>query len=524
MSAGKIYNRLRSIRDDYVERAIECAQLTIPSVFVGDRDTNQTQNSRGELPDPHQSVGARGVRNLASKMMLTLLPSNSPFFNLITDEDLLETLTAEMGIQRGEVELVLNKLSRTIHQFMQKSNLRTESSEILMSLLIDGNPLIYVDPDMRINVYRLDQFVLERDPSGKILQIVLKETFDKRSLPEDILEMLEDKATGSEEKKNAVNVYTHVKLEADGRYVRYQEVEGKKVPDSETRYPKDVLPWIAPRIFKVHGEHYGRSYVEEYLGDLRAFESLSESLTDMAAASSRVLFLVAPNSMTDIDDLNGAENGSYIPGRVGDINPLLANLQGDFGVAQTHAAQIEQRLAQAFLLMSSMQRNAERVTAQEIRLMAEELDNALGGIFSILADEFQMPLVSAFIFRLKNAIDFEMPDEVVPNIVTGLDALGRGQDLNKLNSFMAQVVELSNAGVQVSGFINTTELIKRMAAGNGIDTNGLVKTSEELQQEQMAAQQQAMMQGPVADALKQTVINQADPAKQAQMAKAQQQE
>ena len=39
----------------------------------------------------------------------------------------------------------------------------------------------------------------------------------------------------------------------------------------------------------------------------------------------------------------------------------------------------------------SVQRDAERVTAAEVNLMAQELENSLGGIYSILTQEFQLP-------------------------------------------------------------------------------------------------------------------------------------
>jgi hypothetical protein len=172
--------------------------------------------------------------------------------------------------------------------------------------------------------------------------------------------------------------------------------------------------------------------------------------------------------------------------------------------------------------MSSLQRNAERVTATEIRAMAEELDAALGGIFSILAEEFQLPLVKTFIYRLKQKIGLEIPDQVEPNIVTGLDALGRGQDLNKLTAFMSQVAGLAQAGFDVAKYVDTTELINRMAAGSGIDPQGLVKSQDKINQEQQAAQQQQAMQGPMADAMKQSYINNTDPAKQAAFKKAEQ--
>lgn len=46
----------------------------------------------------------------------------------------------------------------------------------------------------------------------------------------------------------------------------------------------------------------------------------------------------------------------------------------------------------AFLLNSAVQRQGERVTAEEIRYVAGELEDTLGGVYSILAQELQLPL------------------------------------------------------------------------------------------------------------------------------------
>ena len=51
-------------------------------------------------------------------------------------------------------------------------------------------------------------------------------------------------------------------------------------------------------------------------------------------------------------------------------------------------------MSYAFLLNTAIQRDAERVTAQEIRYMAQQLETAMGGIYSLLSQEFQLPLVT----------------------------------------------------------------------------------------------------------------------------------
>ena len=53
---------------------------------------------------------------------------------------------------------------------------------------------------------------------------------------------------------------------------------------------------------------------------------------------------------------------------------------------------IEKRLLEAFLVMNI--RNAERVTAEEVRLTQLELEQQLGGIFSLLTVEFLIPYLN----------------------------------------------------------------------------------------------------------------------------------
>ena len=87
---------------------------------------------------------------------------------------------------------------------------------------------------------------------------------------------------------------------------------------------------------------------------------------------------------------------------------------------------------------------------------------------------------------------------VTPVIVTGIEALGRGNDLQKLREFIAEIAQLAQINPQIAGMLNPSDLLTRIATSLGIDTEGLVKSAEELQQEQeeqqQAAQSEQMMQ------------------------------
>jgi hypothetical protein len=131
--------------------------------------------------------------------------------------------------------------------------------------------------------------------------------------------------------------------------------------------------------------------------------------------------------------------------------------------------------------------------------MAQELETALGGIYSVLSQEFQLPLVNLLLAKMQK--EGKMPkfpkDTLKPQIVTGLEALGRGQDLNKLQSFLNMLQPLGQE--VIAREMNVDDYIDRLGASLGIDTQGLIKSPEQKQQEQMM-QQQAMQQKMMMDA------------------------
>jgi hypothetical protein len=87
----------------------------------------------------------------------------------------------------------------------------------------------------------------------------------------------------------------------------------------------------------------------------------------------------------------------------------------------------------------------------------------------------------------------KLPKDIVkPTIVTGVEALGRGNDLNRLDMFLAGANQVVGPEA-VMQYVNVSDYFKRRATALGIETEGLIKTEEEIQQAMQAAQQQEMM-------------------------------
>ncbi|NPU64607.1 phage tail protein [Bradyrhizobium sp. 83012] len=488
-TAHSRYEALAPHRLVFLNRARDCATLTVPYLMPPEGMTSATT-----LPTPYQSLGARGIRTLSAKLLLSLFPPNTTFFKYDIDDFLLQKMTGQDGM-RGEVEKALSARERATLSEMEGAQLRVAASVALQHLLVAGNFLLHTPPQGRVRGFRLDQYVVKRDASGNVLEIVVKECVSPTVLPQPVAEAAEKamKDKGGSEDKSA-ELYTHIIRQADDWRV-YQEAGGLVIDGTQGTYPLDRCPWLVLRLASQPGEDYGRAYCEEFLGDLDSLEGLSETLVEGSAAAARIVFLVKPNGVTQVKVVSKAKNGDVAVGNAEDVTVIQAQKQADLAVAQKQAQEISQRLAYSFLLNTAIQRSAERVTAEEIKYMAQELDDALGGMYALLSAEFQLPIVTLFEARMEKSHQVPaLPKGIVkPTITTGMAAIGRGIDLKNLRAFTADIVQTLGPEVAFR-YLQPTEYIKRAAASYGIDTGGLVKSDQVIAQEEQMAQLQQLVQ------------------------------
>ena len=493
-TAAQRYEQLRVDRESPLQRARDNSKVTIPGLIE-----EENSGDLGRLPTTYQSLGARGVGHMTSKLAGTLFPTNENFFKLEIDS--LALMADNQDPQMiTEFDTALVKVEQAVMRLLETLGGRAAMHEAIKHLLVGGNVLLYVSEE-GIKVIHLDSYVLCRDPMGNVTEIIIREEIFKDALPQEYLEEEEeDDEEDMESRKRMVDIYTCVKF-IDGKCIWFQEIKGKEVPGTHGKCSADVSPFIALRQDRVDSEMYGRSYVEQYYGDLLALENLYKAILEASAAMSRILFLCNPNGTTRPRSLSQASNGSIVQGNAADVTVLQASGKSqDLQVANQTIERIENRLAFAFMLNTAIQRPGERVTAEEIRYMAQELDAGISGLYSILSQELQLPLVRRLIHilrRKRKLPDFpnsEITGEplIKEKAVTGIEAIGRGDDRNKLVDFI-QTANNALGPEALMKFLNVEEALRRLAASGSIDTTNLVKTQQQLQQE-AAAQAQAQRQ------------------------------
>ena len=511
------YMKLENRRRPFLERGREVSALTVPYLLTREGHTA----GYTDLPTPYQSVGAEGVSNLASKLLLTLFPPNAPFFRLKPDEYALEQLSESLGDSGqetrsrvlDEIEQSLISTENAVMLAVEQRALRVTIFECLKHLIVAGNGLLYLPragkgESADIRLYHLDQYVVERDSMGSLEIIVTKEMVNPGTLPPLAMEHIQKHLSSHMGDGGAqltsdkeVEIYTGACRLPDGKFRISQQIEGCEIPETVGTFTEESLPYLPLRFSKVSKESYGRGLGEERMGDLRSLEGLSKAIVEGAAAASRVIGLVRPNGSTRLKDLNKTKNGGFAAGNADDVQFLQVNKFADFRTAESVMDKIERRLQKAFLLTSSIQRQAERVTAEEIRLLAEQLEATLGGTYSILSQELQLPNVNHLMEQLRSEGSLprwpaKLKKTIKPVIVTGVDALGRGQELERLRVASLTAGEILQ-NPAVAGMLNVEVLLQRIYDGAGVPTEGLIKTQEQMAMEQQQAQMQQAAQAVV---------------------------
>lgn len=486
------WHTLDTQRKTHLDRARHCARLTIPYLLPEEGDDHNDK-----LYTPYQAFGATAVNHLSSKLWLSLLPANNAFFKLSLSLKVQNELkqAADSENVKTRIQNSLAAIESAILQYIENTGIRSPAFSAVRQLIVTGNSMVYIPPSGRnhhpwshrgygLKVFRLDQYVVVRDTLGNLVESVILEKIAISALPEDIKEMVRNKVNSDKkEPDSTVNLYTRIVRSDDNEneFEVTQEVEGQQIEGSSETYKASELPWLILR-WSQDGD-YGRGPVEEYLGGFQSLEALNQAIVEGSLGAAKVLFLVNPNGLTSASDLASARNMDFREGRADDITTLQLEKYNDFRIADQTRMNIQQQLSQAFLMHSSVQRDAERVTAQEIQFMAQELEDTLGGVYSILSQEFQLPLVTLILNRLQEDGEIpEMPDEALnPVITTGLEALGRNHKQAKLRNFVAEIGQMFGPEM-ASLYINPAEYIQRSAINHGIETEGLIRSEEEVQQ------------------------------------------
>lgn len=472
------------------ERWLDYAGWTIPSVYTDEF----TEQDSAEQQLDYQSMGAQVVNHLANKITTVLFQPGRPFFRLdLTDKQKLQL--AELGLESAFIDELLSKTEAEGMKQLTKAKLRTAILEVLKALIVVGNSLLYF-PDKKSNesmtsqVYSIKDYTVERDMSGDVVRLITRDTHSVSNLPEDIAALIpRDEKT---EYDDQVTIYTCVLRLRSGRFMVWQELENyARIPRRIGLYAAKDLPWIPLTWNLSRGRNYGTGLVEEYSGDFNVYSALAEALMHLAILAADIKILVDPMGSTDVTDLNESESGTYVYGREGDLSYAQVEKLQDAEFIIKNMEIYARRIGAGFLFNTTVTRDAERVTAEEIRMQANELEGSLGGVYSRLAEEMQLPIAR----RVMQRVGDEFKD-VEPLIVTGVESLSRTTELDQIMMFFNDLRALAELPEQAAKRLDWQNTMSKLGAARQVSYRELLLEEDVVRQNDkdaaaLAAQEKA---------------------------------
>jgi hypothetical protein len=495
-------------RMSVLTRAEEYAEWTLPSLFPRGNVKTETL----EMQNAKDSLGAQGTNHLSNRVVDVMYPAPPrTFFRLELDAKMKKIATAALAAKTGSIDSASREVGKAMTELEELLS-DTEKEAIKLQdglmyrpmaiqtaklLIVTGNAMPFHPPDNKpVQVYSMRDYVVQRDMSGEVILIMTHdmkafETFNPSVQAQ--LRLIKRRDTTAYVDKTDVHIYTKIVLENDGKFHVYQQADEILLDTADASYPKDSLPWMPLTWNLIRGENYGRGLVEEYSGAFHALNVLTGALQNIAAVMGDIKIFADPASTVDVAEVNKSPPGSYHSGREGDIFVLQLDKLNDAQFIATMVARYEKMISQAFLLASAAVRQAERVTAEEIRAQAQELETSHGGIYSRLAAQWQRPTA----LLLLAAINFNGAAlGVMPRVITGMESLSRLGELDALRMFFMDLAMLNNIPEDVRAVLHIPRLMTVLGTARQVDYKKFVKTDTELQDDQarLMAQQQAMIE------------------------------
>ena len=476
-------------RDTALSKAERYAAWTLPIIMPQDGDEDE------EMQHDYQSVGAQAVTNLSNKIMMALFQPSRPFFKM----DLSKEQRAEVSVDGSNdaaIDEAMASAEREAIKQLDKRNGRVVITDSVKHLVVTGNTLLKIPKKVggMMSNFSIRDYAILRDLNGEMVKCIVRETKEVNGLSDELAELAMMHGYGD---RDDVSIYTGMQRVGD-KYLVWQELEDICYCSDAAGYvEKNDLEYIPLTWNLSRGRNYGTGLVEEYSGDFHTLSNNAEAKLDYTSVITDVKFLVNPTGMTDVRKIKNARSGAYVQGREEDISVLTANIGQVGDYLDNEFQQVSRRIGIAFLMNSSVTRDAERVTAEEVRMQATELENSLGGVYSRLARELQLPLAA----KLMEEVD-PVFKQVEPVIITGLESLSRSSELDRWRMFFNDLVPLSDLPPELAERVDPEKVYNVLGAGHGVEPKKIMYSEKEVQANRaQAAQQQAAAAGAEAGAV-----------------------
>ena len=479
--ASEFWAEREQDRSGMLERFERYAAMTVPKVL---HPENYKQRNDPDTQD-YQSLGAQGTNHLANKLMLAMFAPSRPFIKLQAVQTFLKKI-AKMGLTETQINETLVQGERAAIKKLDSLGQRPKLFQIMRQLIVVGNCLLVLEKKA-MRVISIRNYVVKRNIRGEVIELCVREKVKFNELDPAIQKQLAIRHSEDSE----VNFFKWLKREQNGQMSMTQWVEDIRLPkEFNGRWAVDKCPYQVLTWDLSDDADYGTGLVEEYARDFEAISVLSEAIVNGGVLAAEFRWMVNPNGVTSVEDVAQSNNGDALPGLESDVKPITGGNPKAIEILTVALDRWERRVSRGFLMGSAIIRDAERVTQEEVRMTANELETAYGGVYSTLAASLQKPVGS----WLLDASDFTIQGtEIEITIVTGLDALSRNGDLENFRLAMGDIAQMATLPPELQARFKWDEIKAFIGQGRNVDLNKFMLSDAEFAKKQAEAQANQMV-------------------------------
>ncbi len=489
------WGQMQTDKNDLENRCEQYALWTVP--YICPEDNTQTQ----EKVRSNVAMGARVVNHLSNRIVDVMFPNDRPFFSMPPTPKFKRELRRELGDEEDDGQATakaLGRLSKVTNDVIEDSmrefdltSYRPIAIEAVKHAIISGGCMVRRYNDNKRSVYGIKDYSVTRDARGDMTAVMLKDTKKYQSLSKSMQELLEGYTPDKYSSTGEVTIYSYFERCSEDVWVGVQSIEKYILPDTLDTYSNVTLPVFDINWNLARGETYPRGLVEDHVTLFHNIDVTTEAIIDLIGLAADIKFLVNPGSGLNVEELNRAARGTYHSGQSGDVTTIEFQHRAELSVLIDQVAAWERQLAQIFLLSSGSVRDAERVTAAEIRTFTRELESAFGGLYSKLALVWQRREAEWLLQQVDIAdYDKELSQDFDVVITTGVESLSREGQLDSFRlaindlQLLDQIPEDTRARMDING------IAEFLFDQRGLDFTRFLLTDEQFQAVQQQQQQQ----------------------------------
>lgn len=492
----EVWEKMISKRNSFHDRAKHFSRLTLP-YLLNEPDYNYSSQNGW------QGVGAQAVNHLANKLAQVLFPAQRSFFRI----DLTAKGEAELSkakLEKTKMATLFAKVETQAMKSLDARQFRPAIVEVFKHLIVTGNCLMFKPDKGPISCIPMHHYGVIRDVNGEVLDIILLQEKALKTFDPATRMAIQAARQGKQYKdEDNVKLYTHARYEGDGMWVVCQSADDITV-GKRSRVKAEKLPFIVLTWKRSFGEDWGRPLCEDYSGDLFVIQFLSEAVARGAALMADIKYLIRPGAQTDVEHFVNSGTGEVITGVEEDIHIVQLGKYADLTPISQVLEVYTRRIGVVFMMESLVRRDAERVTALEIQRDAMEIEQSLGGAYSLFAVTMQQPVA---MWGLQEKGSTFTSDFIDPVIVTGIEALGRLAELSKLEQFSQYMTLPAQWPEWAQGALKPTTYMDWVRGQISADFPFLMNEDEYAQEQQrrQEMQQDQMLSEGVAKAVPQAI-------------------